>query len=204
MSFILPIGAKAVDFTLTANDDRVYAYSDLKGSRGTLIFFTCNHCPHVMGSEDRMQALNKKCESLGISMVAIHSNETVDHPEDHFDLVKTRMIEKGFTWIALDDNAQKVARQFGAERTPHYFLFDDKDNLVYRGRMDNSPRDINKAITHELEDAIQEMLAGSPVTLAETAAVGCNIKWWGKDKHWMPADACDLDYLDVYTPAKKN
>ncbi len=203
MSFILPIGAKVSDFKLSANDGNIYAYSELKGSNGTLIFFTCNHCPHVIGSEARVQDLFKKCEGLGISMVAIHSNESADHPEDHFDAVIKRMEEKGFGWISLDDAAQKVAREFGAERTPHYFLLDNKDQLVYRGRMDNSPRDINKAVTHELVDAIQELVAGKIIANPTTDPVGCNIKWWGKEKHWMPAEACDLDYLDTYSMVKK-
>ena len=88
-----------------------------------------------------------------------------------------------------------VARAFGAERTPHYFLFGPDDALVYSGRMDNSPRDASKAQTHELEDAIEDMLAGRPARIARTDAIGCNVKWWDQDAHWMPKEACDLDYL---------
>lgn len=197
MSFTLPAGAPAPDFDLPAHDGRNRTFATVKGPKGTLLFFTCNHCPYVVGSEDRMVALYGRLEARGISMTAIHSNETKDHPTDTFDQVKARMAEKGFPWVSLHDESQLVARAFGAERTPHYFLFGADGRLVYSGRMDNSPRDATKAETHELEDAVEDMLAGRPVRLARTEAIGCNVKWWDKEKHWMPGEACDLDYLYV-------
>lgn len=202
MSFVLPTGAPAPDFKLPGHTGGTHTFADVKGPRGTLIFFTCNHCPYVVGSEDRMVALLDKLRRAGVAMVAIHSNETENHPTDHFDLVKVRMKEKGFGWLSLDDSSQLVARAYGAERTPHYFLFDTEDKLVYSGRMDNSPRDVTKAETHELEDAIEDMLEGRPIRVARTDAIGCNVKWWGKEKHWMPGDACDLDYLFQRNPAQ--
>ena len=118
-------------------------------------------------------------------MVAIHSNETVGHPTDAFPLVIERMKEKGFRWLSLDDEKQTVALAYGATRTPHYFLFDSQGILVYTGRMDNSPRDITKVQTHELDDAIGEMISGKNVTVNTTDAMGCNIKWWDKDIEWI-------------------
>ncbi len=204
MSLTLKPGAKAPDFDLPGNDGNNHGYygsPSVRGKNGTLVFFTCNHCPYVVGSEDRMKGLFETCRAQGVSMVAIHSNETKDHPEDEFEKVKERMREKDFRWLSLRDEEQLVARTFGAERTPHYFLFDSRDELVYSGRMDNSPRDASKAETHELADALEDMLAGRPVRLPHTDAIGCNIKWWDKDAHWMPHDFCDLDYL--YERAKK-
>ncbi len=198
MNLTLKPGAKAIDFELPGSDGNKYSYYGLpsvRGDKGTVVFFTCNHCPYVVGSEDRMKAFFEKCAAQGVSMVAIHSNETKDHPEDGFEQVKERMEEKGFKWLSLHDENQLVARAYGADRTPHYYLFDSNDILVYTGRMDNSPRDASKAETHELEDALDDMVAGRPVRLAATDAIGCNIKWWDKEKHWMPADFCDLDYL---------
>jgi hypothetical protein len=128
-------------------------------------------------------------------MVAIHSNETKDHPEDSFVEVIARMQKYGFKWLALEDESQVVAGAYGAERTPHYFLINPEGTLVYSGRMDNSPRDVTKAQTHELEDALDDMLAGRPSAVPHTQAIGCNIKWWDREKHWMPKEACDLDYL---------
>lgn len=198
MSFTLSTGSNAPDFDLPGSNHRRNQFYDtrsVQGENGTLIFFTCNHCPYVVGSEDRMKALYERITPLGIAMVAIHSNETVEHPTDTFPLVMERMKEKGFRWLSLRDESQLVARAYGAQRTPHYFLFDRDAKLAYSGRMDNSPRDATKAETHELQDAIDDMLAGKPVRLAVTDAIGCNIKWWDKDAHWMPGDACDLDYL---------
>lgn len=195
MSFTLATGALAPDFDLPGHDGRNHDFQDVKGPKGTLVFFTCNHCPYVVGSEDRMVALFNALKPKGIAMVGIHSNETKDHPTDDFDHVKRRMAEKGFGWLSLRDESQLVARTYGAERTPHYFLFDAEGRLVYSGRMDNSPRDASKAQTHELGDAVEDMLAGRPARLDRTDSIGCNVKWWDKDKHWMPAEACDLDYL---------
>lgn len=195
MSFTLPTGDRAPDFELPGHDSRTYRFADVKGPKGTLIFFTCNHCPYVIGSEDRMLSLLDTLRRAGISMVAVHSNETKDHPEDSFDAVKRRMKEKGFGWLSLHDESQLVARAYGAERTPHYFLFDEEDRLCYSGRMDNSPRDASKAQTSELRDAIEDLLEGRPARVPRTDAIGCNVKWWDKEKHWMPGEACDLDYL---------
>ncbi len=198
MGFVLATGATAPEFSLPGSDGKIHTFAGnlgVKGSRGTVIFFTCNHCPYVVGSEDRMVALYKKLENTGVNMVAIHSNETADHPTDSWPAVLDRMRTMDLPWLALQDESQLVARAFGAERTPHYFLFDASGCLYYSGRMDNSPRDVAKAQTRELADALEDMLAGRPARLDRTDAIGCNIKWWGKDKHWMPAEACDLDFL---------
>ncbi len=195
MSFTLATGALAPNFDLPGHDGMSHTFAGIQGGAGTLIFFTCNHCPYVVGSETRMQAMFTRCASVGINMVAIHSNETKDHTSDAFDQVIERMREKGFQWLSLQDESQTVALAYGAERTPHYFLFGKDKRLVYSGRMDNSPRDATKVQTHELEDAIADMLAGRPAVLPHTDSIGCNVKWWDKEKHWMPKEACDLDYL---------
>jgi peroxiredoxin len=206
MSFTLTTGTRAPEFELPGSDGRSHSFAGadaVHGLNGTLIFFTCNHCPYVVGSEERMKALYEKCQSQGISMVAVHSNETKDHPSDSFDQVLVRMREMGFKWLSLNDETQSTAHAFGAERTPHYFLFGKDGNLFYSGRADNSPRDASKAQTHELEDAIADLLAGRPTAVPRTDAIGCNIKWWDREKHWMPKDSCDLDYLyQRETPAK--
>ena len=206
MSFTLPTGGNAPDFNLPGSDGQNHSFrgeNAVRGKNGTLLFFTCNHCPYVIGSEARMKALYEQVASLGISMVAIHSNETAGHPTDTFALALVRMKEMGFKWLSLNDEAQFVARAYGAQRTPHYFLFNAEGALVYSGRMDNSPRDVTKVKTHELQDAIDDMLAGRPARLPEIEAIGCNVKWWDMDAHWMPGDACDLDYLYTKFPQVK-
>jgi peroxiredoxin len=201
--FTLPTGSKAPDFDLPGTDGVRHNFASVQGKNGTLIFFTCNHCPYVVGSEARMKELFTEVTAQGIAMVAIHSNETDQHPNDAFPLVIERMKEMGFGWLSLDDIQQFTARAYGAQRTPHYFLFDANGVLVYSGRMDNSPRDASKAETNELRDAVADLLAGRPVALPQTDAIGCNVKWWDMDAHWMPGDACDLDYLYQKFPAAK-
>ena len=203
MPFTLATGSQAPEFNLPGSDGKIHSFKDIQGRRGTLIFFTCNHCPYVVGSEDRMKALYERIVPQGISMVAIHSNETKEHAGDAFPLVIKRMREKGFQWLSLQDEAQFIARAYGAQRTPHYFLFDASGLLAYSGRMDNSPRDATKAQTHELQDAIDDLLAGKPARLPQTDSIGCNVKWWDQDAHWMPGDACDLDYLYQKFPGAK-
>jgi len=169
----------------------------------TLTLVTTNRGSRVEHlSEPRMKELFAEITPRGISMVAIHSNETDGHPQDAFPLVIERMKEMGFGWLSLDDGQQFTAKAYGATRTPHYFLFDKNVVLVYTGRMDNSPRDASRAETNELRDAIDDLLAGRTVRVPQTDAIGCNVKWWDKERHWMPADACDLDYLDQKFPGK--
>jgi peroxiredoxin len=200
--FTLPTGSSAPDFDLPGSDGKRHDFASVRGQNGTLIFFTCNHCPYVVGSEARMKALYEDVTAKGLSMVAIHSNETADHPTDAWPFTLKRMEEMGFKWLSLDDGEQFTARAYGAQRTPHYFLFDKGGVLVYSGRMDNSPRDASKQQTNELRDAVGDLLAGRPVREPQTDAIGCNVKWWDQDAHWMPGDACDLDYLYQKFPGK--
>lgn len=200
--FTITPGTPAPDFNLSGSDGAMHDFASVKGANGTIVFFTCNHCPYVVGSEARMKELFAEVSAKGISMVAIHSNETEGHPSDAFPLVIERMKEMGFGWLSLDDGQQFTAKAYGATRTPHYFLFDRDGVLVYTGRMDNSPRDASQAETSELRDAIDDLLAGRAVRVPQTDAIGCNVKWWDKERHWMPGDACDLDYLYRKFPGK--
>jgi Redoxin len=103
-----------------------------------------------------------------------------------------RMAEHKFPWVYLHDATQEVAKAYGALRTPHFFVFDKDRKLVYTGRAIDNPREPSKATTHELVDVLEAVLAGKPVAVPVTNPVGCNVKWDGKDAHWMPAEACDL------------
>ena len=102
------------------------------------------------------------------------------------------MEEHRFPWVYLHDESQEVARSYGALRTPHFYVFDRDRHLVYSGRAVDSPRDTSRSTTHDLADAIEDVLAGRPVRTPLTNPIGCNVKWDGKGAHWMPAEACDL------------
>jgi hypothetical protein len=97
-----------------------------------------------------------------------------------------------FPWLYLYDESQVVALAFGALRTPHFYLFNRERKLLYTGRGVDQPRDSSRITLNDLERVLGEVTSGLPVSLAVTNPIGCNVKWEGKDNHWMPADACDL------------
>jgi peroxiredoxin len=194
MAFTLSIGSKAPDFRLPATDGNTYALDSFASSPLLVVCFTCNHCPYVVGNESREKAFVATYVPRGIAYVAINANETQRYPTDDFEHMKARAATLGFTWPYLRDETQEVAKAYGAIKTPHFFLFDRERVLRYVGRMDNSPRDITQVTTRELADAVDDLLAGKPVRQPQTDAIGCTVKWWGKDKHFIPNDACDLVY----------
>ena len=102
------------------------------------------------------------------------------------------MDEYKFPWTYLYDDTQDTAREYGALRTPHFFVFDTDRRLVYTGRSVDNPKDTSRAGTNELEDALEELVSGKKISRPLTNPIGCNVKWEGKDAHWMPPQACDL------------
>lgn len=192
MSFTLTLGSRAPDFSLPATDGRMYRLADFADQGALVMCFTCNHCPYVIGSYEVTRGTTEKFASRGVSFVAINSNSKQTVPEDDFAHMVSRMMEKKFPWVYLYDESQVVARAYGALRTPHFFIFDRNRLLLCTGRGVDSPRDPSRITMNDLERALEEHLAGKPVSVPLTNPIGCNIKWEGKDAHWMPADACDL------------
>jgi peroxiredoxin len=192
MSFTLQIGDTAPDFSLPATDGSTYQLSDFSDSKLLVIFFTCNHCPYVIGSDEITRETADKFSNKGVKFVGINSNSKHTHPDDDFDHMVERMNEYEFPWIYLYDESQEIAKIYGALRTPHFYLFDSDRKLIYTGRGVDTPRDTSKMTINDLENAIDDHLAGRTVSIPITNPIGCNVKWEGKDAHWMPADACDL------------
>ena len=194
--FTLPLSASAPDFNLPATDGKRYTLADFDDARFLVIFFTCNHCPYVLGSDQYTRELALKFTPHGVRFVGINSNATSTVPEDSLEHMVERMREQQFPWVYLRDEDQSVARAYGALRTPHFFLFDEIGKLLYTGRGLDSPRDTSKAKIFDLEGALIEALAGQPITTPLTNPIGCNVKWSGQDAHWMPPEACDLVFPD--------
>ena len=192
MSFTLRIGARAPDFKLPATDGKTYALGDFASDPVLVVFFTCNHCPYVTGSDESTGRTAEKFAPRGVRFVAINSNSKNTYAEDDFPHMVERMREEKFPWTYLHDPTQDAARSYGALRTPHFYVFDRERRLVYTGRAVDNPRQAERSKTHDLERALEEHLAGKPVTTPVTNPIGCNVKWEGRDAHWMPADACDL------------
>ena len=191
MAFTLQIGQKAPDFTLPATDGQTYSLDDF--AEDTLvIFFTCNHCPFVTGSDEVTRQTAEKYAPHGVRFVGINSNSKNTYPEDDFAHMVSRMEEHKFPWVYLRDESQEVALAYGGLRTPHFYVFDSDRKLVYTGRGVDNPRDTTKMTVNDLDNALAEHVAGKSITTPLTNPIGCNVKWDGKDAHWMPEEACNL------------
>ena len=192
MAFTLQIGETAPDFKLPATDGKTYQLADFDAAEVLVIFFTCNHCPYVLGSDEATRQTAMQFAPQGVRFVGINSNSKNTYPEDDFAHMVQRMAEQKFPWVYLRDESQETARAYGALRTPHFYVFDRDRKLVYTGRGVDSPRDTRKMTVNDLENALTAHLAGRPVSRPLTNPIGCNVKWEGKDAHWMPPEACDL------------
>lgn len=192
MAFTLQIGESAPDFSLPGVDDQAYTLGNFGDAKALVVVFSCNHCPFVIGSEDRLIAFYEEYAPKGVALVAIGSNETENHPTDSLEHMKEHAREKGFKFPYVRDESQEVALAYGALRTPHFYVFDAERKLRYTGRMDDNPRNPGQETTHELRDAVDALLAGDEPAVAMTNPIGCNVKWKKQDAHWMPPEACDL------------
>ena len=172
----LAIGSTAPAFHLMGTDDEMHSFDDVKGDKGTLIIYTCNHCPYAIAYEDRIIALAKEYEPKGIGVAAISCNDPVAFPADGFAAMKVRAEEKEFPFPYLFDRTQAVALEYGPMVTPHIFLFDADDELVYRGRIDNSAK-LQEVEDRNLDDAMMALVRGEEIAVKETKAFGCSIKW---------------------------
>lgn len=192
MAFTLQPGQKAIDFKLPATDGKKYGLSDFDRSKYLVIFFTCNHCPYVLGSDEITRQTAEKFSKRGVGFAGINSNSENTYPEDSFPNMVERMKKNKFPWVYLYDQPQEVAKAYGALRTPHFYVFDENRILVYTGRGVDNPRDTSKMTVNNLDLALGELTTGKPISVPVTNPIGCNIKWDGRDAHWMPPDACDL------------
>ena len=192
MPFTLPLGSKAPSFSLKATDGKTYSLEDFSKDPYIVVFFTCNHCPYVINSDESTRKSAERFAPKGVRFVAINSNSPTTYPEDDFEHMVLRMKEHNFPWVYLYDATQEVAKAYGALRTPHFYVFDQNRTLVYCGRAVDSPRDPKKVTFHDLDEALEELTSGKPISTPLTNPIGCNVKWDGKEAHWMPDDACDL------------
>jgi peroxiredoxin len=192
MAFTLSIGDQALDFSLPATDGKTYSLKDFSQFKGLVVFFTCNHCPFVTGSDEVTRITADKFVSEGIGFVAINSNSVNTYADDSFEHMVKRMETSKFPWVYLRDESQEIAKAYGALRTPHFYVFNEERKLIYTGRGVDNPRDTAKMTINDLKNALSEYVSGKPITTPVTNPIGCNVKWDGMDPHWMPEDACDL------------
>jgi len=192
MSYTLQPGQKAIDFRLPATDGREYSMSDFDDHPYLVVFFTCNHCPYVTGSDEVTRATAEKFRDRGVAFVGINSNSEHTFEEDSFPNMVKRMKEQNFPWKYLYDRDQTVVKAYGGLKTPHFFVFNQDRELVYTGRGVDSPRDTSRMTVNDLDRVLEELTTGREISVPVTNPIGCNIKWEGRDAKWMPPEACDL------------
>lgn len=192
MAYTLETGSRAPYFNLKGTDGTLYSLDDFSEARILVVFFTCNHCPYVLGSDELTRRTAETYAPHGVRFVAINSNSPNTYAEDSFENMVLRMTEKKFPWVYLHDENQEVVKAYGALKTPHFYVFDQARRLVYTGRGVDSPRDVSKMTVNDLERTLAELVSGKKVSVPITNPIGCNIKWEGMERHWMPPEACDL------------
>ena len=170
-------GWKAPAFSLPGVDGKSYVLESLRGPNGTLIAFICNHCPYVKTAIGRLVRDAAELEGLGVATVAICSNDPVSHPADNFDNMKIFARQHGFTFPYLHDASQSVARAYDAVCTPDFFGFNSKLELQYRGRLDESKTSLVPNARRELFEAMKLVAETGDGPRAQTASMGCSIKW---------------------------
>jgi len=168
------------DVKMAGVDGKSVTLASVAGKKGTLVVFTCNHCPWAKMWQTRVTEIGNAAGKSGLGMVAVNSNDPADYPEDGMDGMKQRAKELKIKFPYVVDATSDVARAFGASRTPEAFLFDADGKLVYHGTVDDSPKDASAVKDAWLKDAVNAVAAGKTVTTAETKSMGCSIKFRAK------------------------
>ncbi len=181
MAAIPPVcdfGWKAPDFTLPATDGKRYCLADIRGPKGTLIMFICNHCPYVLAVMDRIVRDARDLQDLGIGVAAISANDATAYPQDSFENMQKMAAEQGFAFPYLYDESQEVARAYDAICTPDFFGFNADDELQYRGRLDESRKQAAPAdVRRDLYEAMKQVAETGQGPRDQIASMGCSIKW---------------------------
>ena len=172
------IGWKALDFSLLSVDDRKYTLESIKGIKGTVIVFICNHCPYVIAIAERLSFEARELKKIEVNTIAIMSNDVENYPEDSFENMKKFSEKYNFEFPYLYDEYQKVARDYNAVCTPDFFGFNEFLELQYRGRIDSGTmHKYDKEIKRELFYAM-EMIASTNIgPTKQMNSFGCSIKW---------------------------
>lgn len=165
------------DFNLIGIDHKNYTLSNFRNNEPLLVMFICNHCPYVKAIEDRLITLATDLKKESIHVVAICSNDEINYPDDSFENLRKRALEKKYPFIYLHDTDQTVARQFGAVCTPDFFLYDKNLKLQYRGRLDDSWKDEKSVTKRELYTAALDLKKNGEISFNQTPSMGCSIKW---------------------------
>ncbi|XLS28075.1 thioredoxin family protein [Flavobacteriaceae bacterium M23B6Z8] len=178
-STMLPLGTLAPEFSLPDTvTGKTVNLQQLKGDKGTVIMFICNHCPFVKHVNKELAQLAKDFENKGIGFIAISSNDVENYPEDSPEKMKINALANDFTFPYLYDETQETARAYDAACTPDFYVFDNDLALVYRGQLDDSRPGNGVPVTgSDLRNAITAVIDNEEVSPQQKPSIGCNIKW---------------------------
>jgi peroxiredoxin len=176
-STICRFGWKAQDFALKGVDGKTYRLADVRGKKGTLVIFLCNHCPYVRAVVSRIVEEAKALQKIGIGVVGIMSNDTQVSPEDSFEKMKEFARQQGFSFPYVIDETQAVARAYDAQCTPDFFGFNTRNELQYRGRLDASRRELIAGARRDLFEAMKQIADTGKGPQEQIPSMGCGIKW---------------------------
>lgn len=174
----LEIGSLApmMDLKMQATDGNAYSLSDAKNTNGMLVIFSCNTCPFVVMWEDRYTMLEEICRKNKVGMVYLNSNEKKRDEDDSFDAMVQHSIKNSYSFPYLVDEKSTMANAFNAKTTPHVFLFDQNNMLVYKGAIDDNYESKKEVKSFYLKDAIDQLASKTTILTKETKPVGCSIK----------------------------
>jgi peroxiredoxin len=176
---ICDFGWKARDFALKGVDGKTYGLADVRGPKGTLVAFICNHCPYVKASIERIVAEAKALKEIGIGTIAIMPNDTAAYREDSFDNMRAFAAQHGLPFPYVIDETQATARAYGAQCTPDFFGFNAADELQYRGRLDAARMTPVPNARRDLFEAMKDVAASGRGPAEQIPSMGCSIKWKG-------------------------
>ncbi|MBI3571284.1 MAG: thioredoxin family protein [Gammaproteobacteria bacterium] len=174
---VCDFGLAAPDFRLPGVDDNTYTLGEVRGPRGLLVMFICNHCPYVKAVRERIVRDARELKSLGIGAVAISANDATDYPEDSFDNMKKIAVEWQLPMPYLFDETQAVARAYGAVCTPDFFGYNADLQLQYRGRLDESRKETAPNARRDLFEAMTLVAQTGRGPKDQVPSMGCSIKW---------------------------
>jgi peroxiredoxin len=178
-SNMLPLGTTAPEFRLKdTNSNSYYSFDDLKGSKGTLVMFICNHCPFVLHVIDEVVKVANDYRVQGLGVIAISSNDVAQYPQDGPEAMAEFALRHKIGFPYLYDQTQEVAKAFDAACTPDFYLFDNAATLFYRGQLDDSRPGNNIPLSgSDLRNAIDALLYNRVIATPQKPSIGCNIKW---------------------------
>jgi len=177
---MVPLSTPAPDFALPDPSGKIHSLSDFKGAPALVVMFICNHCPYVKHIRAELAKFGCEYQAKGVAIVAISSNDIVNHPDDSPAKMAEEAKAAGYTFPYLYDESQAVAKAYRAACTPDFFVYDKEQKLYYRGQFDESRPRVEKILPvtgKDLRAAVDAALAGQSALADQKASLGCNIKW---------------------------